>query len=107
MQVVTKTASQGSVSGSRSFGLKTVPMALTCGLYSGRLIADPTSEEEALTACLVSTIVDASGCLIGESCSCITPNFVTQPVPNLFLLLERLLVLLRCLQRRECCKMVM
>ncbi len=65
MQVVTKPVS-GSASDSRRFGLKAVPMALTCGLYSGSLIADPTSEEEALVASLVSTIVDASGSLVGN-----------------------------------------
>lgn len=79
MQVVTKTASQAPVSDSRSFGLKTVPMALTCGLYNGCMIADPTSEEEALTASLVSTIVDASGCLIGEGpCSCTVRKLQSQ-----------------------------
>ena len=65
MQVVTKPVS-GWASDSRRFGLKAIPMALTCGLYSGSLIADPTSEEEALVASLVSTIVDASGSLVGN-----------------------------------------
>ncbi|KAK9908249.1 hypothetical protein WJX75_004814 [Coccomyxa subellipsoidea] len=64
-QVVTKAEMGGSAAEVRRFGLKTVPMALTCGLYSGHLIADPTSEEETLAASLVSTIVDASGCIVG------------------------------------------
>jgi hypothetical protein len=66
LQVVTKAEMGGSAAEVRRFGLKTVPMALTCGLYSGHLIADPTSEEETLAASLVSTIVDASGCIVGE-----------------------------------------
>ncbi len=68
MQVVSAAESEGVGQGleeAQHFRLRMVPMALTCSMYGGHLIADPTAEEEALAAALVTTIVDAQGRLIG------------------------------------------
>lgn len=44
---------------------ETAPLCLSCAVIEDRLIADPSSEEEALAATLVSTTVDGQGHLIG------------------------------------------
>lgn len=66
-QVVSSRAASNGMEQSKGqpFRLKMVPMALTCSMYGSCLIADPTSEEEALAASLVSTVVDAHGRLLG------------------------------------------
>ncbi|KAK9811510.1 hypothetical protein WJX72_005082 [[Myrmecia] bisecta] len=46
--------------------LRSVPLALTCGLYKDQLIVGLTAEEEALVATSVTTIVDDQGRLIGQ-----------------------------------------
>jgi exosome complex RNA-binding protein Rrp42 (RNase PH superfamily) len=40
------------------------PVSLTTGLYRGRLIVDPNSEEEALMEALVTVCVDDSGAVV-------------------------------------------
>jgi hypothetical protein len=45
-----------------------VPLSATFALYGGRLVADPTSEEEDLASSLVSVTTDAGGRLLGEFC---------------------------------------
>lgn len=47
--------------------MSSVPLALTSALCAGHVLADPTSEEEALASSLVSVITDASGSLIGTT----------------------------------------
>ena len=44
--------------------LKSTPVSVTCGIFDGRLLVDPTAEEEALLSTTVNTIVDAQGKLI-------------------------------------------
>ena len=48
------------------FDVQRMPVSLTCGLYGEALIADATTEEEALMAATVSASVDGSGRLIGR-----------------------------------------
>lgn len=53
----------------RSLSFNAVPLAATFALYSGQLVADPTSEEEELASSLVSVTMDfLSGELLGKSC---------------------------------------
>jgi exosome complex component RRP43 len=42
------------------------PLSLTCGLYKGRLVADPDHEEEGLMGANVSVVVDQQQRLLGE-----------------------------------------
>jgi exosome complex component RRP43 len=42
------------------------PLCLTCGLYKGRLVADPDHEEEALMGATISVVVDQQQRLLGE-----------------------------------------
>ena len=44
-----------------------VPLCLTCAIIEGRLIADPTAQEESLAAATVCTIVDGRGNIIGAA----------------------------------------
>ena len=46
--------------------LSSVPMATTCAMYDGHIITDPDAEEEALAASSVTSVVDATGALIGS-----------------------------------------
>ena len=46
--------------------IDTVPLALTCALYRGHVLVDPTAEEEALAESLVTVVVDKGGKLHGE-----------------------------------------
>ena len=39
--------------------------ALTCGLHEGRVIVDPTAEEEALLDSLITVTLDGNGTLLG------------------------------------------
>lgn len=43
-----------------------VPLSLTCGLYKGRIVADPDHEEEALMGGSVSVVVDQQQRLLGK-----------------------------------------
>ena len=43
----------------------TVPLSLTCAIIEGRLVADPSSEEEALAAAVLCTTVDGQGNIVG------------------------------------------
>ena len=40
-------------------------MALTCGFYDGKIIADPCADEELLLSTTVSTVLDAEGRILG------------------------------------------
>jgi exosome complex component RRP43 len=42
------------------------PLCLTCGLYKGRLVADPDHEEESLMGASISVVVDQQQRLLGE-----------------------------------------
>ena len=44
--------------------MHSMPVSVTCGTFSGKLLVDPTAEEEALLSATVNTIVDAQGHLI-------------------------------------------
>ncbi|DBA84869.1 hypothetical protein WJX77_007920 [Trebouxia sp. C0004] len=44
--------------------LHCVPISVTCGTFSGRLLVDPTSEEEMLLQTTVSTVIDGQSRLI-------------------------------------------
>ena len=44
--------------------LQSMPLSVTCGTFNGKLLVDPTAEEEALLSTTVNTIVDAQGKLI-------------------------------------------
>ena len=43
-----------------------IPLALTCGLYNGKLIADPTAEEEELMQTLLTVTLTASARVVGK-----------------------------------------
>ena len=48
--------------------LHSLPLSVTCGTFNGKLLVDPTSEEEALIKTTVNTILDGNSSLIsGES----------------------------------------
>lgn len=47
------------------------PLSLTCGLYKGRLVADPDHEEEGLMGASVSVVVDQQQRLLGELGACV------------------------------------
>ena len=49
----------------RQLQLSSIPVALTCGFYDGKIIADPAADEEALLSTTVSTVLDAQGRLLG------------------------------------------
>lgn len=50
----------------RRLALSCQPVSLTCGLYRGRLLADPTAEEEPLLEAQATATVDESGAVLGE-----------------------------------------
>ena len=50
----------------RRLALSCEPVSLTCGLYRGRLLADPTAEEEPLLEAQATATVDESGAVLGE-----------------------------------------
>ena len=45
--------------------LGAVPVSLTCCLYQDQVLADPTAEEEAVSAGLLTTVIDKAGRLYG------------------------------------------
>lgn len=45
--------------------LACLPLSLTCGLYKGKLVADPDHEEEDLVSACVSVVVDGQQRLLG------------------------------------------
>lgn len=49
----------------RRLALSCEPVSLTCGLYRGRLLADPTAEEEPLLEAQATATVDESGAVLG------------------------------------------
>lgn len=49
----------------RRLALSCQPVSLTCGLYRGRLLADPTAEEEPLLEAQATATVDESGTVLG------------------------------------------
>ena len=44
--------------------MHSMPLSVTCGTFSGKLLVDPTADEEALLSATVNTIVDAQGKLV-------------------------------------------
>lgn len=62
----TEVSEGGSVVDARPLPMGAVPLALTCGLRRGHLIADPTSAEEGLMEALITAILDHEGRIIGE-----------------------------------------
>ena len=56
---------EGEREGVRRVVMKHIPVCLTSALYRGHVLVDPTAEEEALSRCLVSVIVDEFGSLHG------------------------------------------
>lgn len=57
--------SQQQVARGAPLVLQSQPLSLTCGLYKGRLVADPDHEEEALMGASISVIVDEQQRLLG------------------------------------------
>ena len=55
-----------ALQGGRRLRTAAVPLSATFALYSGRLVSDPTAEEEELAGSLVSVTTGAGGCLLGE-----------------------------------------
>ncbi|KAI7841051.1 hypothetical protein COHA_005279 [Chlorella ohadii] len=51
----------------RQLALSCLPVSSTCGLYRGRLLADPTAEEEPLLEAQVTAVLDESGAVLGFS----------------------------------------
>lgn len=48
-----------------AFALGRVPTSLTCAVHgNGRLIVDPTAEEQRLSGAVVTTVVDGAGCVL-------------------------------------------
>lgn len=55
----------------RRLELGCLPISLTCGLYHGRLLVDPTAEEEPQMEALLSATLDEGGAVLGKSrCGC-------------------------------------
>ncbi len=50
----------------RSLRLGCQPVGLTCGVYRGQLLVDPTAEEEPLLDALLTATVDERGDVLGE-----------------------------------------
>lgn len=72
MQTVAAAAQQEQQQGERPAGqqerrlaLSCLPVSLTCGLYRGRLLADPTAEEEPLLEAQATATLDESGAVLG------------------------------------------
>ena len=49
----------------RRLALSCLPVSLTCGLYRGRLLADPTAEEEPLLEGQLTATLDEGGAVLG------------------------------------------
>ena len=49
----------------RRLDLGCQPVSLTCGIYRGRLLVDPTAEEEPLLEALLTATVDQAGAILG------------------------------------------
>lgn len=62
---LTVRAGEGEVLPARQLQLRSTPLALTCGLRKGQLIADPSSEEEQLMECTITVALDEQGNLAG------------------------------------------
>mmetsp|Transcript_11558 Transcript_11558/g.29537 ORF Transcript_11558/g.29537 Transcript_11558/m.29537 type:complete len:291 (+) Transcript_11558:267-1139(+) len=62
---LTVRAGEGEVLPAQQLQLRSTPLALTCGLRKGQLIADPSSEEEQLMECTITVALDAQGNLAG------------------------------------------
>jgi len=52
------------VEGCSRLNLASVPIALTCGMYKGNILADPSGEEEGMMEALVTVVMDAEGRLL-------------------------------------------
>lgn len=50
----------------RRLALSCLPVSLTCGLYRGQLLADPTAEEEPLLEAQLTATLDKGGDVLGE-----------------------------------------
>ena len=50
----------------RRLDLGCQPVSLTCGIYRGRLLVDPTAEEEPLLEALLTATVDQAGAILGK-----------------------------------------
>jgi exosome complex RNA-binding protein Rrp42 (RNase PH superfamily) len=50
----------------RRLDLGCQPVSLTCGTYRGRLLVDPTAEEEPLLEALLTATVDQAGAILGK-----------------------------------------
>lgn len=57
----------------RQLALSCLPGSSTCGLYRGRLLADPTAEEEPLLEAQVTAVLDESGAVLGAAESAAGP----------------------------------
>ncbi|KAL4422267.1 hypothetical protein ABPG75_008464 [Micractinium tetrahymenae] len=56
---------QGAAPPLRSLQLDCQPVSLTCGVYRGQLLVDPTAEEEPLLEALLTATVDEQGDVLG------------------------------------------
>mmetsp|Transcript_5900 Transcript_5900/g.12031 ORF Transcript_5900/g.12031 Transcript_5900/m.12031 type:complete len:306 (-) Transcript_5900:399-1316(-) len=52
------------VEGCSSLELGSTPLGLTCGMYKGHLLADPSGEEEGMMEALVTVVMDEKGRLL-------------------------------------------
>jgi exosome complex component RRP43 len=51
--------------GQQPLTLGCLPVSVTCGVYRGRLLVDPTGEEEPLLEALLTATLDEQGCVLG------------------------------------------
>ena len=47
--------------------LQCLPVALTCGMYDGKLLSDLNAEEEKLVTSMTTAVVDSAGRIYGEA----------------------------------------
>lgn len=59
-------AAQRGAAPQRGLQLGCQPVGLTCGVYRGQLLVDPTAEEEPLLDALLTATVDEQGDVLGE-----------------------------------------
>jgi exosome complex component RRP43 len=56
----------GGTSGGGGLALAGTPVCLTCGVYKGQLVVDPSREEEALMSSVISVVLDEQAQLMGR-----------------------------------------
>ena len=71
---VVSSAESGQSTPQQKLQLHSIPQSITCGICNGKLLVDPTAEEEALMETTVNTIIDGQSRLISGKLLCYATN---------------------------------